>query len=553
MSIVLHPDIELLDPEGLSYSIYKQLYRSFFDSQDPKSDAFPYGIVEGDETSIRLHNTAYSFASAIGGGVPGEGSGGIEAVLTDYLKLSGGVLSGLLRANVGFEAGVDNVRVIRIVKDAGSYGVDVAGSLFVGGSSLFFDGVQAFSYNALRGVFSFDSPTVDFRGADLVSSGSLLVGADRDHGVFVSSSSLLVKGCPVFHSGNANLSSVDWRMKDGSVAGSLSVAGGVSVGGVLQSLYGFELGVAGVRLLYGDGGKVVAGGAFSIHPTSGIEINGSPVLYSSGSSIQIGGLGGDLLLGNTMVNKISLQANVTDIHGETVLLSRFGSAYFPDSLTVRHDFGEVVFSSYRVDGSDEGVVVYKRLRFGASGGASLSGSVDGVRFGSSFDRMNPESSKREVYSFYADSGFRLSTSLFQPHNRVSGSLFVSTDADFVCFDSPVEVAWSVGIAGSFTRLTDKSLFLSEAGYLDAVTDGVRYSGNAFFTDSLSSVAFSSGFAGYGWGILHNKTTGNYAGTFDELTVRKKMRIYELEVQKISATNGALWISDHCSGDTVIRL
>ena len=37
---------------------------------------------------------------------------------------------------------------------------------------------------------------------------------------------------------------------------------------------------------------------------------------------------------------------------------------------------------------------------------------------------------------------------------------------------------------------------------------------------------------------------------DEAVVRKKMRIYELEIQKISAVNGSLWVSDACKGDTV---
>ena len=41
--------------------------------------------------------------------------------------------------------------------------------------------------------------------------------------------------------------------------------------------------------------------------------------------------------------------------------------------------------------------------------------------------------------------------------------------------------------------------------------------------------------------------------FDSLTVRKKMRVYELEVQKNSVTNGSLWVSDSCSGDEVIAL
>jgi len=70
---------------------------------------------------------------------------------------------------------------------------------------------------------------------------------------------------------------------------------------------------------------------------------------------------------------------------------------------------------------------------------------------------------------------------------------------------------------------------------------------------LSSELFSSGFAGSGWAIQKNKTTGNTTATFDELTVRKRMRVYELEVQRTSATNGALWISDSFSGYSVEKI
>ena len=64
MSVQLHPDIETLDKESLCYSIYAQLYHNFFNAQQKKDDEHPYGIEEGDETSLRLKNTAYGFASA---------------------------------------------------------------------------------------------------------------------------------------------------------------------------------------------------------------------------------------------------------------------------------------------------------------------------------------------------------------------------------------------------------------------------------------------------------------------------------------------------------
>ena len=60
-------------------------------------------------------------------------------------------------------------------------------------------------------------------------------------------------------------------------------------------------------------------------------------------------------------------------------------------------------------------------------------------------------------------------------------------------------------------------------------------------------------AGTGWAILRSRTTGSISATFDELTVRKRMRLYELEVQRSSATNGALWVTDTCSGDSVEKL
>ena len=53
--------------------------------------------------------------------------------------------------------------------------------------------------------------------------------------------------------------------------------------------------------------------------------------------------------------------------------------------------------------------------------------------------------------------------------------------------------------------------------------------------------------------MEDNTVGGIHATFDSLTIRKKMRVYELEVQKISVTNGSLWVSDSCSGDEVRAL
>lgn len=86
MSIELHPDIGKLDPASLCYSIYSQLYSNFFNAQDRKDDTHPWGVVEGDDTSARLKNTAFSFAAAISGSVAGEGGSDNGGILLGYLK-----------------------------------------------------------------------------------------------------------------------------------------------------------------------------------------------------------------------------------------------------------------------------------------------------------------------------------------------------------------------------------------------------------------------------------------------------------------------------------
>lgn len=84
----LLPGIGTLDKGSLCYSIYSQLYHNFFYAQDAGT------IMEGDQTSVRLHNTAYNFASAISSGVNGEGDGESGGILLDYLRKTGDDMRG---------------------------------------------------------------------------------------------------------------------------------------------------------------------------------------------------------------------------------------------------------------------------------------------------------------------------------------------------------------------------------------------------------------------------------------------------------------------------
>lgn len=543
--IELLPDIETLDKDSLCYSIYSQLYHNFFNAQDSGT------VTEGDQTSIRLHNTAYNFASAIASGVTSEDGG--DGFL-GYLKKSGGDMTGLLRANNGFEAGIGNSKVLQVYNESGVTGVRIAGELRAGGSSFYLGDKQVLCYDKVNDRVTIDGTNIDVGSATVYSRGKFIVGESEENGVSVSTAGILIKGNPVYHHGNANLTTVDWKMRNGYVSGDLEVAGITTVAGRFTAEYGVSLGDNGKSLLSINRDNIDINGFLSFNTGYGVRIDGIPVFVRSGEKdIQIGAVGGDLLLGSGHTNKIRLLTGIADVDGGNLLITQYGGAYFPDSLTVRHNYGDTLFSSYRVDSSDEGMIIHQKLRFANQYGAYLSGDDGGIVFSSRVEHITPDPPVREFVTYHTRFGYRASNSVYKPLNRFTDTLFISTDADFVCYDKPIEAKGHVGIDGSFTRMADGKLFFTDEIYLSSSAGGIKHHGNAYFLGSISSERFSSGMAGSGWGILHNQTTGNVTATFDEITIRKKIRAYELEVQKNAVTNGSLWVSDACQGDTVLKL
>lgn len=562
MSVELNPGIAALDPESLCYSLYTQLYAQFFNAQDRKDEQHPYGIEEGDDTSLRLRNTAYGFAYAIAGSVEGNGTGGgTGGILLDYLKKSGGEMSGPLAADYGFGAGIANRRVVETyrepVTDAQgqiadyNYELHVAGDLRVKGNHLYFGGQQFITYIGNLGTMFIRYPKMDFAQSKIRTRGDLLFGENRTTGIYISSAVMEIAGHGVYHAGNANQGSIDWRMRDAVIEGALHVGGSTEFSSVLTALNGVSLGLGDTAMISLSEESIDARAHLSFAAGYGIRINDSLVLARlNEKDIGLSGAGGDLLLGGSETSRIKLLSGVWDADGDYALLSPHGAAYFPDSLTVRHNYGDELLSTYRVNKEDEGVVIHKRLRWGTSAGPYLWSFQTGIAYNSFVEHISPDDGRIDTLSYNATVRFGDSTSHLRPADRISDSLVIDTDADFIRFDKPIEAKKHIGIDNSLTRLTDGSLFFSEDKYLLCTANGIKYFGNSYFLDDVSSEFFSSGFAGSGWAILHNRTTGNRSATFDELTVRKKMRIYELEVQKSSAANGSLWISDSCSGDTV---
>lgn len=560
MNVTLHPGIGGLDPQSLCYSLYRQLYQTFFNAQERKSEENPYGVEEGDDTSIRLHNTAYGFAEAISSGVSGEGGG--TGSWAGYLPRSGGDMQGPLCADYSFTAGIDNRRLLETYRTAQSddegsiigytYGIRLTGDVHVGGNQLFVGGMQPLRCDKATSTIYLSGKRVDFADAHLSLTGSILLGESKENGVLLTSDSLLIHGREVYHGGNANLATVDWSMHDAAIAGSLEVAGAATLSGKLRALQGVELGDGGQLLFSVLGETVSCLSDLTFSAGCGVRISGVTVLKGSGASdIRLEGADGDLLVGGDRTVKIRLMSNLSDIDGEHVLLSPYGAAYFPDSIRVRHNYGGDLLSSYRTDSDDEGIVIHKRLRFGSTGGCYLTGEDDMLAFVSRSDHTQSPGGQYEQVAtllFHAPS-----TSRYAPLNRTSSSLRIGTFGDFIVALNPVEVTGHIGIDGSFTHLTAEGLFFTDDICLRQVKDGIRHGGNAYFDGSLSSERFTSGMAGTGWAILCSRTTGSISATFDELTVRKRMRLYELEVQRSSATNGALWVTDTCSGDSVEKL
>lgn len=561
MSIALYPGIQELDTESLCYSIYVQLYNNFFNAQDKKDNEHPYGIAEGDDTSIRLRNTAYNFADAISGAVGGSGVGNEGGVLIDYVKKSGGSMSGSLIANNGFEAGIYNHRLMetyyrQTVDEAGtpeSYGVRFTQDVEIGARNLFIGGKQLLEYDLKNDETLIKSSVINFESASLLSSGSILVGNHKNNGVFISSAAILINGNTVYHGANSNNPLSDWVMKNGYVDGSLYIGQTTVVNGRLSACHGVDLGYDGIVYLQVDKEIISLNSNLSFNIGYGIQIDSLPVLTRvDKQDVQIGAIGGDLYIGSVNTNNIILKAGVFDSNNQYQLITKSGGAYFPDSLTVRHNYGEELLSSYRTDNRDEGMVIHKRLRFGNTNSAYLSAKSNGIALVSEFRRYNASNEAKD-FEHTTRISHDYSTSFYQPLERLSNSTIIETDTDFFRFSKSVEVRGHIGIDNSPTRLTNEGLFFTGSTYLLSGADGIKHYGNAYFTKDLSSEKFSSGWAGSGWAIMYNETTGNFTATFDELTIRKKMRIYELEVQKTNITNGSLWISDYCCGDTVQKL
>lgn len=79
-------------------------------------------------------------------------------------------------------------------------------------------------------------------------------------------------------------------------------------------------------------------------------------------------------------------------------------------------------------------------------------------------------------------------------------------------------------------------------------ENVRMYGDLVTSRSITSPEFASGFGGYGWRMDADTNTL----TVDYLVVRKAMRVYEMVINKISATNGSIWVSNSSKCSSAVQ-
>lgn len=529
-------------------------------------------------SSIQMKNAAYLFAHAIdegGGGGTGGSGGSFDG--SAYILKSGGSMTGTLKALHGFYAGAEGNTVlsiyqnndnINIVDISGLFNVvgdaSITGKINVGNSGIWFAGNQAVYYD--NGKLYINNPDIALKGCVNVD-GSFKLGD-----LTIDNNGIALGDNIFYHSGNSNLKSVDWSMKDAHVFGTLIVEGKAEYKNRLIALCGFNL---------GDGGQIAVSSEYdnnnnrnTIHYLSDLNIGRDfGIMYDgmylisarddSGKILSFSAPGRILNLGDSSLNGdsviatqcISLQSDVYDSSHKHKLIGHTGSGNFPDGFSAGvANAGDWAMRTFTHSASDYGVVFHHSICFDNDYGPKIKASrqAESLSINLPYSHIADDNSNIESinFEFYCDTG--KSIWHYSEGNLLNDiGLHVDTDADCIVFNKPVEsLSFSINSLKYKTRLKENALFLRENVFIEGTDGGLLMNGTAYFINNLQSRKFSSGYSGYGWGIIHNEFAGGYHATFDELTVRKKMRIYELEVQKTGAVNGALWVSDSCSGDLV---
>lgn len=529
-------------------------------------------IEEGlaNHSTILMKNSAYMMANAIMSSVSGGGSGGGSYV--GFVSRSGDSMTGALGALYGFQAGSGNKLIFETTIDSSDKQVahihgyltvseylTVNGQFNIGNDGIFFSNQQSIFYK---------DDALNIASQDIKMTGKVAVDGALSVGVIsIGPNGIFNDKNEYYHSGNSNNSTTDWDMRDAHVYGDLTVDGAQNYNGRLTALKGFDLGEDGQKLLYSykdneeSAAYIQLATDLALWSGYGIKFDNSYIIKVRGGSdniVSFAAPGKIMNLGDsdgdTKTVHIALQTAIKNYNGDYSIVTQYGDGNFPNSFSAGcANSGPTVLQTYYTNANDCGFISKRNLRLGSASGPIINtGSLsDDVVFDLPYVHVLVEGlPQTERIPF--NISYKATTSLFRDQSKEwSASLNFNTDAEFFTFNKHVESeSFSIISEKYKTRLIENTLFFDDGAFIEGLTDGLRFTGNAYYVNNVSSMRFASGFAGYGWAIAQDELVGGYSATFDELTIRKKARFYELEVQKHSVTNGALWVSDSCSGDLV---
>lgn len=529
-------------------------------------------IEEGlaNHSTILMKNSAYMMANAIMSSVSGGGSGGGSYV--GFVSRSGDSMTGALGALYGFQAGSGNKLIFETTIDSSDKQVahihgyltvseylTVSGQFNVGNDGIFFSNQQSIFYK---------DDVLNIASQDIKMTGKVAVDGDLSVGAISIGTNGIFNGTnEYYHAGNSNNSTTDWDMRNAHVYGDLTVDGAQNYNGRLTALKGFDLGEDDKKLLYSykeneeSAAYIQLATDLALWSGYGIKFDNTYIIKVRGGSdniVSFAAPGKIMNLGDsdgeTKTVHIALQTAIKNYNGDYSIVTQYGDGNFPNSFSAGcANSGPTVLQTYYTNANDCGIISKRNLRLGTASGPIINtGNLnDDVVFDLPYVHVLVEGlPQTERIPF--NLRYMATTSLFRDQSKEwSASLNFDTDAEFFTFNKHVESASFSIISEKYkTRLIENTLFFDDGVFIEGVTDGLRFTGNAYYVNNVSSMRFASGFAGYGWAIAQDELVGGYSATFDELTIRKKARFYELEVQKHSVTNGALWVSDSCSGDLV---
>lgn len=503
---------------------------------------------------IQRQNAAYLFAYSIvtfGGNGTYTGSGSSSS---GYLSLGGGYMSGALYALNEFYAGANETVMLSVTSDGVIIDDDTQLS------------VKLISLGDEITIEGGDDEELTITSETVTIDGTLWIG-----NIEIDGSEIYISGKELYSADNANNEYTDWTMYNAYVYGDLSVEGASTFKGFLSALYGFELGVGETKLIYSieadeetdTAAYISLSSDINIEAGYSLKLDNNEVLFLEDDAVNIAAPGMVIKLGATVddvaTDHISLRTSIYNYSDTYELITREGAGYFPNSLRAQYATGgDLVLSTYS-GVNDNGVVFQEYVRIGDTDGPAFHADKDEdyVKLYVDLPYYNYDGDTTErveiTHELYYDSTV---SAIDGDDATYDVSLNVKADANFITFVTPIQsTSYSIPSDTSKTLLKDSVLYLAENLFVEGVTgetsNHFTVNGDTYFTGDIRSSGFSSGFSGYGWAVIDDD--GSYSATFDELTVRQKFRVYEMEVQKITATNGSLWVSDSCSGDSVTEV